>query len=226
MGGEKDVRGFQIWGISPDRVHPQRSHGQRAEHRRHAAHAELISRRAIGATQRDHEDPQLPAHHPGGDTHVVCNFEYRIPIIGPVTLAIFGDAGVDRILRPSELTMDPARVTLFERAIPDGRLSPARRWCIPARRSRACPPVSRLQVMLPVVQAPFRVYLAYNPLLVREYLQPPIVADRSIFPNAGDVQQCHRLLRPSLSVLRAARYVPLHHRQDLLTAHTAVRAIC
>jgi outer membrane protein insertion porin family len=40
-----------------------------------------------------------------------------------------------------------------------------------------------LQVLLPVVQAPFRVYWAYNPLLVREYLQPPIVADRSMFPN-------------------------------------------
>jgi outer membrane protein insertion porin family len=40
-----------------------------------------------------------------------------------------------------------------------------------------------LQVLLPVVNAPFRVYWAYNPLLVREYLQPPIVADRSFFPN-------------------------------------------
>ena len=52
-----------------------------------------------------------------------------------------------------------------------------------------------LQVLLPVVQAPFRVYWAYNPLLVREYLQPPIVADRSMFPNAGDVPQCRGLFR-------------------------------
>ena len=40
-----------------------------------------------------------------------------------------------------------------------------------------------LQVMLPVVNAPFRLYWAYNPSIVREYLQPPIVADRSSFPN-------------------------------------------
>jgi outer membrane protein insertion porin family len=40
-----------------------------------------------------------------------------------------------------------------------------------------------LQVLLPVVRAPFRVYYAFNPLNVREYLQPPEVADRSIFPN-------------------------------------------
>ena len=37
--------------------------------------------------------------------------------------------------------------------------------------------------MLPVVNAPFRVYFAYNPSTVREYLQPPIVADRALFPN-------------------------------------------
>jgi outer membrane protein insertion porin family len=42
-----------------------------------------------------------------------------------------------------------------------------------------------LQVMLPVVNAPFRVYFAYNPMTIREYVQPPIVADRSSFPNAA-----------------------------------------
>jgi outer membrane protein insertion porin family len=40
-----------------------------------------------------------------------------------------------------------------------------------------------LQVMMPVVNAPFRFYWAYNPLRVGQYLQPPIVADRSLFPN-------------------------------------------
>ncbi len=40
-----------------------------------------------------------------------------------------------------------------------------------------------LQVLMPVVNAPFRVYYAYNPLTVREYIQPPFVADRSYFPN-------------------------------------------
>jgi outer membrane protein insertion porin family len=36
-----------------------------------------------------------------------------------------------------------------------------------------------------VVNAPFRVYFAYNPSVVRDYLQPPIVADRSAYPNAA-----------------------------------------
>ena len=42
-----------------------------------------------------------------------------------------------------------------------------------------------IQVLLPVVNAPFRVYFAYNPLRVVENLQPPIVADRASFPNAA-----------------------------------------
>jgi outer membrane protein insertion porin family len=40
-----------------------------------------------------------------------------------------------------------------------------------------------LQVMMPVVNAPFRLYWAYNPNVVRTTLQPPVVADRSYFPN-------------------------------------------
>jgi outer membrane protein insertion porin family len=42
-----------------------------------------------------------------------------------------------------------------------------------------------LQVMLPVVNAPFRLYWAYNPSILQTYIQPPIVADRSLFPNAA-----------------------------------------
>jgi outer membrane protein insertion porin family len=39
------------------------------------------------------------------------------------------------------------------------------------------------QIMMPVVNAPFRLYWAYNPQIVREFLVPPVVADRSLFPN-------------------------------------------
>jgi len=39
--------------------------------------------------------------------------------------------------------------------------------------------------VLPIVQAPFRVYWAYNPSVVRQNLEPPIVFDRTMFPNAA-----------------------------------------
>jgi len=40
-----------------------------------------------------------------------------------------------------------------------------------------------LQIMMPVVNAPFRLYWAYNPTIVRDFLIPPVVADPSLFPN-------------------------------------------
>ena len=63
---------------------------------------------------------------PGGDTQLVGNFEYRIPIFGPVTLALFFDAGINRILLPGELKMNPDRVAqlngLYPQAAFDGRV--------------------------------------------------------------------------------------------------------
>jgi outer membrane protein insertion porin family len=40
-----------------------------------------------------------------------------------------------------------------------------------------------LQVIMPVVNAPFRIYWAYNPLRADTIIQPPVAADRSYFPN-------------------------------------------
>src|SRR5262249_40677724 len=39
----------------------------------------------------------------GGDTSLVSNVEYRIPIVGPVTLALFNDFGMNFINRQSQL---------------------------------------------------------------------------------------------------------------------------
>jgi outer membrane protein insertion porin family len=41
------------------------------------------------------------------------------------------------------------------------------------------------QIMMPVVNAPFRLYWAYNPQIIQEILVPPIVVDQSYFPNAA-----------------------------------------
>ncbi len=40
-----------------------------------------------------------------------------------------------------------------------------------------------LQVILPIVQAPFRLYWAYNPNRLVTNLAPPLLIDRSQFPN-------------------------------------------
>ena len=178
IGGEQDIRGFEIWGISPIAFVPSE------------ATINVLNNDGSQRTQLIHGVPTnitmaLPIYQlvfPGGDTHAVGNFEYRIPIFGPVILALFTDIGRNWILRPSELTMDPQRIDYLNAAYPSAGFLNRAVLAAGTERPRMSTGLE-LQVLLPVVQAPFRVYWAYNPLVVREYLQPPIVADRSIFPN-------------------------------------------
>ena len=112
------------------------------------------------------------------------NFEYRIPIVGPVTLAAFADAGVDRILLSNQLRIEQSRLSDLNTQFPQAAFDSKVRIAAGTQRMRASTGLE-VQVLLPIVQAPFRVYWAYNPSILREYLQPPIVADRSMFPNAA-----------------------------------------
>ena len=128
---------------------------------------------------------QIPSYQlisPGGDTQGVGNFEYRIPIFGPLTLAFFADAGVNRITNTSQLVLNPGRLkdlnALFPQAAFDREVVIARQTM--AMRSSVG---VEFQIMMPVVNAPFRLYWAYNPQYVREFIVPPVVADRSMFPN-------------------------------------------
>lgn len=102
--------------------------------------------------------------------------------MGPVTLAAFLDAGVNRILQPNQLTMDPQQVANLNAEFPQAGYTGKIQIAAGTQKFRASTGLE-IQVLLPVVNAPFRVYFAYNPSTVREYLQPPIVADRSMFPN-------------------------------------------
>ena len=113
---------------------------------------------------------------------MVSNLEYRIPIFGPVTLALFVDTGVNRILIPSQLTMNPGQVSLLNAQFPQAAFT-GKVLLAPGTQNIRMSTGLEIQVVLPVVQAPFRVYWAYNPLRVDENLQPPVVADRSYFPN-------------------------------------------
>jgi outer membrane protein insertion porin family len=128
---------------------------------------------------------QIPVYQlifPGGDTQVVTNFEYRIPIFGPVILAGFFDAGVNKIVRTDQLRLNPSRVTELNAAFPQAGFQSQAKIAPGTQAIRASTGIE-LQVMMPVVNAPFRLYWAYNPLRVQTLLQPPVVADRSLFPN-------------------------------------------
>jgi outer membrane protein insertion porin family len=114
---------------------------------------------------------------PGGDTQLVTNLEYRIPIFGPVTLAAFFDAGVNKLAFFNQLKLNPDRVTTLNAQFPEAAFKDRAVLAKGTQDTRASTGLE-LQVLLPVVNAPFRIYYAYNPLRVEKFLQPPIVADR------------------------------------------------
>ena len=202
MGGENDIRGFDIRSISPV--------------------AFLPSSNVITLTNPDGTPvPKNPANprqgnwtvpipvdqivFPGGDLSVWTNLEYRITIAGPVALAPFIDAGIDPIVRPSQLQIATQQFdqvistpfgcptldagfncqgghTLNPRPAQDLQVLGSTNWK---------PRVStglELQMFLPVVNAPFRIYWAYNPFRLDGPATPPIPVTRAMFPAgaAGD----------------------------------------
>jgi outer membrane protein insertion porin family len=183
MGGEQDIRGFEIWGITPIAFIPSS-----------ATNVAVLNADGTQRTQKVVSGGQIvtapvtmaiPTYQlitPGGDTQLLSNFEYRIPIVGPVILAPFFDAGVNKILRRSQLTVEPARINDLNGQFPQAGFEGQVKIAPGTQKMRASTGIE-LQVMLPVVNAPFRLYWAYNPSIVQTYLQPPIVADRSSFPN-------------------------------------------
>ena len=63
--------------------------------------------------QEPGQGTRVESRIPGGDTNIVANFEYRIPIVGQtVTLAPFFDAGMNRISNKSQLKLATRRLRL------------------------------------------------------------------------------------------------------------------
>jgi outer membrane protein insertion porin family len=198
MGGENDIRGFDIRSISPVAFLP-------------SSNVITLTNRDGTPVPKDPSNPRLgnwtipiPVDQivfPGGDFSSWGNLEYRITIAGPVTLAPFVDAGVDSIIRRSQLQIAQAQYdqvvstpfgcpqldTGFNCA--GGKvLSPqpsqyltvlgATNWQV--RMSTGL----ELQMFLPVINAPFRIYWAYNPLRLDTPANPPIPITPEMFPGS------------------------------------------
>ncbi len=200
MGGDQDLRGFDIRSVSPVVLFPSA--------------VTIPLQNPDGTTvPLDPTNPRrgtwnvtIPVNQiifPGGDTSWVANLEYRVPIVGPVTLAPFVDTGMDFITNTSQLAIASEQVQTLNSTsygcpylnlnfscagvvqIPvSGHLTPLPGTNYQPRMSTGL----ELQVVLPVVNAPFRIYYAYNPLRLDEYLAPPSPITRSMFPagSAGD----------------------------------------
>jgi outer membrane protein insertion porin family len=197
IGGEQDVRGFQIMGITPigwvassTQIPVLKADGTPVT-------VPVVNNGAITASPVTMTAPVYQLVTPGGDTRIIANFEHRIPIIpNVVTLAPFFDMGLDKIIFPHQLVLAPQRTQDLNTQFPEAAFTGSIELAPGTQKIRTSTGLE-LQVMLPVVNAPFRVYFAYNPTNVRQYLQPPIVADPSLFPNNATFQTTKSLFNPA-----------------------------
>jgi outer membrane protein insertion porin family len=185
IGGENDIRGFDIWGITPIAFIPTSASIQVLNNDGSARTQQGLS--ASGTPVTNPVLQTIPTYQlvtPGGDTVGVFNAEYRIPIFGPITWAFFADTGINKLTQTSQLELNPERIATLEGQFPEAAF-PNHAVIAPGTQVPRMSTGVEIQVLMPVVNAPFRVYWAYNPLRVGENIQPPVVADRSYFANAA-----------------------------------------
>jgi outer membrane protein insertion porin family len=211
LGGENDLRGFDIRSVSPIAYLPS---AQTVALRNPDGSFVPANPRfpvltgAGGACTANCWNIPVPYQQlvtPGGDLSVHGNLEYRITIAGPVAIAPFVDIGTNAIVRTSQLQINPIQyqsllstlfgcpvlgpqtgyacsggVNLSPSVLPQNlRPVPGTNW-VP-RMSTGL----ELQTMLPVVNAPFRIYYAYNPLRLDGSASPPVPITASMFPTGA-----------------------------------------
>ncbi|MBI3895505.1 MAG: outer membrane protein assembly factor BamA [Acidobacteria bacterium] len=188
-GGETDIRGFDFFTISPIAFIPDVA--AVTVLRADGTPRITSSLDQIGTENQSTQTMVIPVNRitfPGGDTKFVANFEYRIPIFGPVSLAAFWDQGVNFAWKKSQLEITEQRLRELSRTFPDvdfqKRLELQRGTNLKWRASTGL----ELQVILPVVNAPFRIYWAYNPMRLRTDISPAPMVNRAFFPNEATFQ--------------------------------------
>jgi outer membrane protein insertion porin family len=199
-GGENDLRGFDIRSVSPVAFLPTTT----ATPLRNPD-GSLVPKNPADPLLGNYTIP-IPVNQivfPGGDLSLVGNLEYRYTIAGPVTLAPFMDVGVEPVLRDSQLKITSTQLNLLDSTIfgcpslgigftcNGGTTQTFSQFLKPLSSTNWVPRMStglELQVFLPVINAPFRIYYAYNPLRLDETVNSPIPITRSMFPlgAAGD----------------------------------------
>ena len=182
MGGENDVRGFDIWTLTPIAWIPSSSRVVVLNSDGSARQQKILVDGELATVPVTQEIPVYRIIQPGGDAQAVGNFEYRIPVAGPLTLALFADAGINKIVFPNQLRLSEDRLAELNGTFPQAAFDGRAVINSDTQKIRVSTGVE-FQIMMPVVNAPFRLYWAYNPVRAETFLQPPVVADRSFFPN-------------------------------------------
>ena len=130
---------------------------------------------------------------PGGDYQASGNVEYRIPIAGPVTMSLFVDAGTDGIFKTSALHLDPTGLANIQSSFPQAPLAKTL-GIYPGTNFRIRDSAGiEFGVNIPIIQAPFRIYYAYN--LNRLYSQ---IAAPNPYVNPQTTEAWRKTLGPDV----------------------------
>ncbi|MFZ0662588.1 MAG: outer membrane protein assembly factor BamA [Acidobacteriaceae bacterium] len=196
-GGEADLRGFDIRSATPYGFVPTR--------------VLFPLTNPDGTTvPRDPTNPSLgPIKVPipvygiasiGGDASFTTNFEYRIPIYARmVSFNIFDDFGMDMAIDQGQLHQSPEGIAILNSPLygcPNYN-NGACQGGVPVKFSHTIDPIpgtnyvprmstgAELDVMMPIIHAPFRLYYAYNPLRLEKDFFTQDLITRSMFPAGG-----------------------------------------
>ncbi len=182
-GGESELRGFDVRGATPYGYVPSKINFQ-------------LTNPDGSCVPRDVNNPEdnqciqvpLPVYGVasiGGDTNLNTNLEYRIPIVGTLMFSIFDDFGVDVATNKGQLKQSPegfASLTAplygcpvynngsCQGGIPGSKVG-FQQNIRPISGTNLVPRMSlggELSIIMPIVNAPFRLYYAYNPLRLYE----------------------------------------------------------
>ena len=135
----------------------------------------------------------------GGDTQITSNLEYRIPIAGPVTFALYVDNGLNMALNHSQLQENPQLDSTLNSGLygcatyTNGSCQggvpftfPNRMGAVPGTniipRTSVGPYIS---MMAPIINAPIEIYFAFNPNRLHQDQGRQILFNRSMFPQGG-----------------------------------------
>jgi outer membrane protein insertion porin family len=188
-GGEGDLRGFDVraatpYGYVPTRVNVTLTNPNGTPVPRDRNNPQECS----SSSPTNCIQVPLPVYGVasiGGDTNFSSNLEYRIPIAGPVTFSFFTDFGIVTAFNKNQLrqsvegfnslTAPLYGCPVYNNGSCQGGISGAevgfKRNIRPISGTNFVPRMSNgaeISVIMPVINAPVRLYYAYNPLRLYE----------------------------------------------------------
>jgi len=157
LGGETDLRGFDVRTVSPVVFIPQLTSTAVT-----FTNPTVLSNGNPTTGVINIPTLSYQTSFPGGDTELVTNLEYRIPVAPHVSVSLFGDAGATGVLRHDQLQLNPTDFSSLQAQFPASNVS-QQLQIQPGTNFKLRTSVGvELVIQLPIVQAPFRIYWAYN----------------------------------------------------------------